>query len=76
MCVHPDSKLRVTGGLLISQGGNDSFGVHCPTKTAPLERDIKRGRSLDVPAGDKVIIYFYAVQFRIVVAPTSALYLF
>ena len=32
------------------QGGNDSFGVHCPTKTAPLECDIKRGRSLDVPA--------------------------
>ena len=34
------------------QGGNDSFGVHCPTKTAPLECDIKRGRSLDVPASD------------------------
>ena len=46
------------------QGGNDSFGVHCPTKTAPLECDIKRGRSLDVPACDKVFIYFYAVQFR------------
>ena len=34
------------------QGGNDSFGVHCPTKTAPLECDIRRGRSLDVPAID------------------------
>ena len=34
------------------QGGNDSFGVHCPTKTAPSECDIKRGRSLDVPASD------------------------
>ena len=28
------------------------FGVHCPTKTAPSECDIKRGRSLDVPASD------------------------
>ena len=34
------------------QGGNDPFGVHCPTKTAPLECDIRRGRSLDVPAID------------------------
>ena len=34
------------------QGGNDSFGVHCPTKTAPSECDIKRGRSLDVLASD------------------------
>ena len=32
------------------QGGNDSFGVHCPTKTAPLECDIRGGLSLDVPA--------------------------
>ena len=32
------------------QGGNDSFGVHCPAKTTPLESDIEGGRSLDVPA--------------------------
>ena len=56
MCVHLDSKLRVSGMssecFYQQQGGNDSFGVHCPTKTAPLECDIRRGRSLDVPAID------------------------
>ena len=66
-------EIRLRVFELTMQGGNDSFGVHCPTKTAPLECDIKRGRSLDVPAGDKVFIYFYALQCRIVVAPTSAL---
>ena len=57
VCVHPDSKLRVLAmtckfTIFGKQGGNDSFGVHCPTKTAPSECDIKRGRSLDVPASD------------------------
>ena len=51
VCVQPDSKLRVLVRHQ-QQGGNDSFGVHCPTKTAPLECDIKRGCSLDIPASD------------------------
>ena len=37
-------------GTNYEQGGNESFGVHCPTKTAPLECDVKRRRFLDVPA--------------------------
>ena len=32
------------------QGRNDSLGVHCPMKTAPLECDIERRRSFDAPA--------------------------
>ena len=57
VCVHSDSKLRVLAMIrrfhyVWKAGGNDSFGVHCPTKTAPSECDIKRGRSLDVPASD------------------------
>ena len=49
VCESLDSKLKVPS---FPQGGNDSFGVHCPTKTAPLKCDIKRGRSLDVPASE------------------------
>ena len=51
VCESLDFILKVFG-CHFPQGGNDSFGVHCPTKTAPLECDIKGGRALDVLANE------------------------
>ena len=34
--------LTGTAGFESEQGGNDSFDVHCPTKTTPLECELRR----------------------------------
>ena len=61
--------------LRFPQGDHPVGAVDGPTKRAALMADMRTDHS-HVPAEecrDKAFIYYYAVQFRIVVAPISAL---